>query len=95
MDEHKEDVARDLAQWLKEAGRRTKSARPALATVTATPLPADARVAPGARRSASLKRILVIALLAGSGYQYYYADVMLQISSLPSVVVFVPVPGQT
>jgi hypothetical protein len=94
MDEYKEDedVAKDLAQWLKEAGRRTKSARP---EVVAIPLAADARAMPGERRSASLKRILVVALLAGSGYQYYYADLMLQISSLPSVVVFVPVPGQT
>jgi hypothetical protein len=94
MDEYKEDedVAKDLAQWLKEAGRRTKSARPG---VVAIPLAADARAMPGERRSASLKRILVVALLAGSGYQYYYADLMLQISSLPSVVVFVPVPGQT
>lgn len=79
----------DLAQWLREAGRRRRpSARPALGEETLPGLPG--------RRTGFRNRYLLHALagLATVAYlEFYFTGVMLQIYSLPRVIVFIMVDG--
>ena len=78
----------DLAQWLKEAGRRR----------VARPVPQVSEVYVSTRPVASKRglgiRIALQALLLVAGLQYIYMDTMLQIVSLRPLVVFVLVDGK-
>ena len=79
----------DLAQWLREAGRRrVPSRKPAVGEETLPGTPS---------RSASRKNRYMLHLLAALGalayLGYFYAGVMLEIYSLPRVIVFILVDG--
>jgi hypothetical protein len=78
----------NLAQWLKEAGRRTV-ARP-LAPVNEVYVRTPAVPS---KRGLGI-RIALQALLLVAGLQYIYIDTMLQIVSLQPLVVFVLVDGK-
>ena len=88
-EDHKdhEDVGRNLAQWLREAGSR---ARAEPQSVLAPPPPASAaQPCPRADRAPNA-RYLVMALLAALAWlQFYFLGVLLEIHSLRSVIVFV------
>lgn len=91
MDNEEKDVGRELAQWLKEAGTRVGPPRPALSEIfTAQAVSARAS---WDRQFAAIKRMSLLSLLTASYLMYYYADVMLQISLLQSLIVFVPTTG--
>jgi hypothetical protein len=72
----------DLAYWLQEAGRRTWH-RPSRPSVRWSP--DEQRPVP---RGFS-HRTLLLGLLALSFLQYFYADALLQILTLPYLIVFV------
>jgi len=78
----------DLAQWLREAGRRRA---PAKVEVGAATLPGQPS------RRAKRRNRLLIPVLAGvtalAYLQYFYVDVMLQIYSLQHLIVFILVDG--
>jgi hypothetical protein len=77
----------DLANWLKEAGRR-RVVRPA----SESDAPAtDAAAAPAAKPRNNLRHryLLLFSLAALSYLPYFFADVYLQIATLPRVIVFV------
>jgi hypothetical protein len=79
-----------LAQWLKEVGRRRVRPRSA-------PHPSAEAVAPAppAGSTTDARRWLLLSLLAAFAFlQYFYADAFLQIARLPSIIVFVLVHGQ-
>jgi hypothetical protein len=79
-----------LAQWLREAGRRRTPLGPA-------PRPSAEPVAPAppAARTPDTRRWLLLSLLATFAFlQYFYADASLQIARLPSIIVFILVHGQ-
>jgi hypothetical protein len=73
-----------MARWLQEAGRRVHWA----------PLPEPLLESPPAaqvKKSAiRVRHLALFGVLTGSYLQYYMLDVMLQINSLPAIVVFVP-----
>jgi hypothetical protein len=79
----------DLAQWLREAGRRRRPS--ARAAPGGEPAPA----LPGQR--AGMKNRYLLHALAGLGalayLELYFTNVMLQIYSLPRVMVFIMVDG--
>ena len=72
----------DLAQWLREAGKRRRGA---VATQAALP------GMPGRGRCSVSYALAALGALAF--LPYYYASVMLQIYSLPRVIVFIMVDG--
>lgn len=76
----------DLAQWLREAGRRRPAAKAALGEET---LPGK----PSGRARRSYLPYVLAALGALAYLEYYYAGVLLQIYSLPRVIVFILVDG--
>ena len=80
----------ELVRWLQEAGRRRVVRRPnpeQLIGAPAAPAPAPA---PMARRAPGHRRHLILIALAALAYlPYFFADVHLQIASLPHVIVFV------
>jgi len=83
-----EDPYRDLAQWLQEAARR-KYAEPVSRRL---PDPDELRrqAALAAReRWRAVRQGMSFAVLAAAYLQYHLLDVMLQIETMPSVVVFV------
>jgi hypothetical protein len=72
-----------MAHWLQEAGRRVRGA----------PLPEplqEPRPAAQVEKRVGARHVVLFGMLAGSFLQYYMLDVMLQINSLPAMVVFVP-----
>jgi hypothetical protein len=79
----------DLAQWLREAGRRRRPrAEPAS--------PKEKPPGPPRGRAGSRNRYMLHALagLAALAYlEFYFTAVMLQIYSLPRVMVFIMVDG--
>ena len=75
-----EDVEQDLADWLKEAGRRKPVAEAPEPQLSSKPDPQAFET----RRLAIMLACLSVAYL-----QYFYFGVMLEISSLHSVVSFV------
>jgi hypothetical protein len=80
----KEDTSEVLARWLQEVGRRTsRAARRGGEPEPRAPEPP--RTTRGHARQIALFGVLALAFL-----QYYALDVMVQIYSLPSIVVFVP-----
>jgi hypothetical protein len=86
----------ELAQWLREAGARTTGARTTSATggnsLSDKPAIENASSRGHRWRSGSgvIKRTTLLALLAACYLQYYYMQVMVEIYSLPTLVVFVP-----
>lgn len=83
-----EDPYEASARWLQEVGRRTSRAvRPGVEPQPRAP--ERPRAARGHTRHIVLFGVFAIAFL-----QYYALDVMVQIDSLPAIVVFVPTaPG--
>lgn len=92
----------DLARWLQEAGRRRVARKPErLPEVIGAPDPAKpvltaAKSASAPAETHSLARhiphprvLLLFTVAALSYLPYFYADVSVQISSLPRVIVFV------
>lgn len=79
------DAETELARWLVEAGRRKRPGRAALAAASA--------VAPVAIRAgeeeAVFQRVVLLGALAAALFQYLYLDVLLQVVSLRSLIVFV------
>jgi len=87
------DSGKFLAQWLKEAARRTR--RP-----SSSDLQPAAPAIPIAQKS-TLRSVLerakwpLIAVLVAVAYlQYFYVDVMVQIASLPAIIFFILINGQ-
>jgi hypothetical protein len=79
-----------LAQWLREVGRR-RIRPPSAPRPSAEPPPP----APPAAPTLDARRWLLLSLLATLAFlQYFYADAFLQIARLPSIIVFVLVHGQ-
>ena len=81
----------DLAVWLQEVAKRPWVSGPP--TINAAVLAEDS---PGAARESWLRRyhlkgrdLAGLSVLTMAYLQYYYLDVMVQIGSLPKVVVFV------
>lgn len=76
-----EDSARsvELARWLVEAGRRRplRGGEEIACAATTPSAPADPR------------RVVLLGTLALAGLQYWYLDVLLEIHSLQSLIVFV------
>jgi hypothetical protein len=85
-----------MAQWLQEAARRTQ--RPSSPDVEpGTPAAVVQSTAPQGAIQSIFERTkwpLLAALLAIAYLQYFYADVMLQIASLPAIVFFLLINGQ-
>lgn len=73
--------SRELARWLVEAGRRRRLRGGA----GYRPDPAGRRPE---RKHAWLPRLLLYGVLAAACVQYFYVDAMLQVVSLPSLIVF-------
>ena len=84
-----EDTGRDLASWLQEAGRRKGASR---AGEEQSPPPAPDQ--PPRRFTlhvshGTLRRAFILCALCIAYLQYYSMGVMLEISSLRSIVVFI------
>lgn len=77
-----EDPSVELARWLQEAARRRPPPRPAEAPI------AEAHRSAGSESSWP-RHFLLLAAGAAAVIQYCYADTMLQILLLRSVIVFV------
>jgi hypothetical protein len=105
IDKGKRDTASDfrpydsgehMAQWLQEAARRKQ--RPSSPEVEpGTPGAVVQSPAPQGGIQSIFERTkwpLLAALLAIAYLQYFYADVMLQIASLPAIVFFLLINGQ-
>jgi len=74
-------------QWVQEVARRSASrATPAASGVVAAHSPRDGRRFFGVRRE-----IYLLAALAAAYANFYFMRVLLEINSLPSLVVFVAV----
>ena len=79
------EPSQDLARWLQEAGRR-QHVRGQTSTVSED---LDrGRKAAALSCAGALRRPLILALLALSYLQYFFADVSLKIMSLHSFIVF-------
>jgi hypothetical protein len=80
----------ELARWLQEAGRRKWPRSPVDREVVQTCVssPADAPLAPQATGYGTA----LLGLLALAYLEYFYADALLQIVTLRSLIVFV-LPG--
>ena len=76
------DAETELARWLVEAGRRR---RPAPAAASAIPPAAI----PGGEGEAVFHRVVLLGALAAALFQYLYLDVLLQVASLRSLIVFI------
>jgi hypothetical protein len=87
------DSGKFLAQWLQESARRTRH------PVCSDPQPAPSAL-PIAQESAvqsvlgRAKWPLIAILVAVAFLQYFYADVMVQIASLPAMIFFILINGQ-
>ena len=89
MQEPRDSDSDDLVEWLKEAGRRRAPQAPSRDNEPAAPPERAAR----SRSSSGRRRPLLLSAFASLAYlQYFYADVALQIATLPALIVFVPVP---
>ena len=79
------EPSEELAQWLVESGRRRSPLR--VPPVVGEPRAPEAvsREVPGA---GGRTRIMLVALLAVAYLQYFFADALLQIAMLRSVIVF-------
>src|SRR5882762_10480515 len=90
------DSGQFLAQWLKESARRTRrpsspDLQPAAPATPATPTTQKRALRSVLERA---KWPLIAVLVAIAFLQYFYADVMVQISSLPAIIFFILINGQ-
>jgi hypothetical protein len=88
-----DNTSHQLAKWLKESGRRRLAPALAPEPVHAEP----ARRAKSSRQwiSAAHRKWLLLGTLTVLAYlEYFFADVLLQIASIPEFLVFVFVPGK-
>jgi hypothetical protein len=83
------EPSEELAQWLVESGRRRSPLRVAPVVAEPTAREAVSRDVPSA---GVWTRIILVALLAVAYLQYFFADALLQIAKLRSVIVFLS-PG--
>jgi hypothetical protein len=86
MAEDRQDPYESTARWLEEAGRRRPAGPSAGPGPAAEPPPArqgSERTIFGVRRE-----IYMFAVLAAAYLNYYFMQVMLEIDSLPRLVVF-------
>ncbi len=83
----------DLSGWLKEVAKRPWVNGPASVCPAVSPEAGPrAEGGPQLRRHLQKGRELIgLAVLAAAYLQYYYLDVMVQVGSLPRVIVFVAV----
>jgi hypothetical protein len=79
------EPSEELAQWLVESGRRRSPLRLPPVVVEPKAPQALSRDVPTA---GVLTRIILVALLAVAYLQYFFADALLQIAKLRSVIVF-------
>lgn len=70
----------EVARWLVEVGRRRLAVRPRCGASAAPPSPSA---------DSSLYRVVLVGALAAALFQYLYFDVLLEIASLRSLIVFV------
>ena len=87
-------ASEELARWLREAGHRKRLMGTSL--VVDPPgmcMPTRPETRPRFNSIPSA-RLSVVALLAVSYLQYFYADVLLQVYSIHSLIVFVLVNGR-
>ncbi len=87
------DSGKFLAQWLKESARRTRQP----ASSDPQPVPSALPIARESAVQSLLGRAkwpLIAVLVAVAFLQYFYADVMLQIASLPAMIFFILINGQ-
>jgi len=87
------DSGKFLAQWLKESARRTRQP----ASLDPQPVPSALPIAQESAVQSLLGRAkwpLIAVLVAVAFLQYFYADVMLQIASLPAMIFFILINGQ-
>ena len=87
------DSGKYLAQWLKEAARRTRCS-------SSAELQPGAPATPIAQKS-TLRSVLdrakwplITVLVTIAFLQYFYVDVMVQIASLPAMIFFILINGQ-
>ena len=88
MVEERDDPYESTARWLEEAARRRPAVAPAQSELAA-PTPAKPR-----RERTVLgiaREVYMLAVLAAAYLNYYFMQVMLEIDSLPGLVVFYPV----
>jgi len=87
------DSGQFLAQWLKESARRTRcpSSSDLQPVIPATPIAQKSTLRSVLERA---KWPLIAVLVAIAFLQYFYADVMVQISSLPAIIFFILINGQ-
>jgi hypothetical protein len=89
------DSGEHLAQWLKEAGRRARRSSNVVEPETvAAPVNIPTPQTPVRSMLERAKWPLITAFVAIAYLQYFYADVMLQIGSLPAIIFFVLINGQ-
>jgi hypothetical protein len=89
MAEDRQDPYESTARWLEEAGRRRPAGSPARPEPAPEPPPAKPR-----RERTILgigREIYMLAILAAAYLNYYFMQVMLEIDSLPRLVLFYPV----
>ena len=90
MGEERNDPYESTARWLEEPARRRPSVRGA-----PHPLEAKAPAAKQTRERTLLgisREIYMLGVLAAVYLNYYYMQVMLEIDSLPRMVLFYPLP---
>jgi hypothetical protein len=83
-----QDPYEGSAQWLREVSRRKAPSRPAIPDALVPPAPTQSPKRPASHvRGLMLSGALSVAFL-----QYYFLDVMVQIGTLPEIVIFVNAP---
>jgi hypothetical protein len=88
MAEDRNDPYEATARWLEEAARR----RPAPAAPQPQPTaPTPARPQPKVKLLGIAREVYMLGLLAAAYLNFYFMQVMLEIDSLPKLVVFYPV----
>jgi len=90
------DSGEHMAQWLQEAARRTRPSSSADLEL-GTPAAAVQSPTPQSSIRSALERAkwpLFAAVVAIAYLPYFYADVMLQIASLPAMIFFILINGQ-
>jgi hypothetical protein len=88
-----EDPGRELAQWLLEAGRRRPARQLNLAFEAGGRGPDGTRAPAAAARRLLVKQTIMLTALVAAYLQYFYINVLLQIASLPTVVIFTATQG--
>jgi hypothetical protein len=83
------EPSEEVARWLLDAGRRRFPSRETGAVEAAPPVldspPAQRPVIPGVAR---WSRVALLGLLALAYLQYFFADTLLEIGALRSLIVF-------